>query len=174
MSNKLSRLIKLTSIIFLASISYNATAEWHYGLDVLTVKSDNSKKVNALVGVAGYQFKLSNKLVIIPEISIGTGVKKRHINKEEKKKLKLTYYFSGAIRGRYQVTDKFFVVAGPLMNKARFKITQGEITKERNGKWRLGFNAGVGYQLSSTLSAELSYGKTKDTNIWQAGLRYSF
>ncbi|MFT5759002.1 MAG: outer membrane protein assembly factor BamA [Alteromonadaceae bacterium] len=175
MSNKVSKLIRLISLIFLGSVTHTAAANWQFGADVLRVASDKTKAVNVLVGVAGYQFKLSDKFSIQSDLSLGTGVKKRNVSGEgSKNKLKLTYYLSVSTLGRYQVTDNFFVVAGVIANKSRYKKTTKSGSTERNGKWRFGLNGGVGYQLNSAFSIGLSYGKTKDNAIWQAGLRYKF
>ncbi|MCP4954190.1 MAG: porin family protein [Photobacterium aquimaris] len=171
MLNQIKGLIKVVGILVLTTFTNQALANWQFGVDVLSVKSDNQKKVNALVGVVGYQFKLSDKLSIIPELSLGSGIKKRSTNEG---KLKLTYYMETAVRGRYQLSDKLFVIAGPIVNKTRYKFKNKGVSNERNGKWRLGFNGGIGYQFGTALSFETSYSKTKDNSIWQAGLRYKF
>ena len=167
------QLVKVACVIGLWLVTGSAMANWQTGADILAIKSDNHKRVNAFAGVVGYQFNVSEKFAIVPEFTLGAGIKKRR-EKGSEQTLKLSRYMAGSLNARYKVSPKMYIFGGPTVDKVRYRVKHKTNGKHREGKWRAGLKAGFGYQISSAIAAELSYGQTKNDKLFRAGIRVKF
>lgn len=149
---------------------------WQTGVSYLHIKDDSNGK-DVSVGVAaatlGYEIKQGD-FSIIPEIRLGTGVKDDDTALQgQNVNLEVDRLASIGVKLQYEAADNLFVYATPTYTNLK-TTAKGSGVRVTESEKEFGVGLGLGYQFNKALSLDVGYEKYDDTDIVQAGIRYTF
>lgn len=167
-------MFKKISVMAAASLlSLSANANWVGGVSYINV-SDDTDGVDISVGVVagslGYEFKQSDQFSIVPELKLGFGVGDDNLFGAEVSVKTLT---SLSVRGEYLLNENFYIYAAPSYVNLDIEAKANGNTASEDA-WEFGVGGGLGYQVSDSTSAEISYETFDGTDFISAALRFAF
>ncbi|MFT4937226.1 MAG: opacity protein-like surface antigen [Paraglaciecola sp.] len=156
-----------------AFLSFTANASWVGGVSYTSISDGDDGitiDLGAITASVGYQFQTSEQFSIVPEVRLGFGISDDEISGVE---LSLKRFLALSVRGEYALNEKFYVFAAPSYANLEVEASFDRFSNTEDA-WEFGIGAGVGYQLSDTVNAEVSYENYDGSDVISAGLKFSF
>ncbi len=172
---------------------------WQVGLDYIHLTNQDTTadaKLPAIAASLGYQFRLSPKISLTPEISLGKGVNEDRlsglmsddgITPLENVRMELIRYLSASLKLGYDLSPDMAVFIAPTLSQQKLRIwgnmgcpenvvcvtaiSPFEVTED---DWSTGATLGGQFRLTSNLGLEASYSHHSDSKLFNAGIRYRF
>lgn len=182
----LGMLVVSSSFTTMAAES-NPSNTWYFGVDYLSFSFEGEgidfEPTAASVSL-GYKINGEGNWYIIPELRIGTGVNDDGISGGGASvDVDIDRFVALSVRAQYEFNNGLYFFVAPsygyveLTTTLRLPETEfyyAYSESETSDDWESGFSAGAGYQLTSTLSAEIIAERFDETDVVSVGLNFNF
>lgn len=125
-------------------------------------------------GYLGYNLPLKDKISIIPEGRLGTGLTTSSMENSALStndiKLGINYFLSLGAKAQYDIDSKVYVNGGLAFTKVSTKVKVGIYSASTTSNLRLGLSLGGGYKLSETLAIDARMDIVDDINMYSLGV----
>ncbi|NQZ83039.1 MAG: outer membrane beta-barrel protein [Colwellia sp.] len=182
--------IIISLVIVLCFTSFSTLAKWQVGMGIVDVldfqydslgnRYDTRNEIRGLTGISaslGYKYESWQQLYFIPVLMLATG-----INKEKhdfpKVTVELEHLVSLSMRMQYEFDNDLYVYTSGSYNNFRSKFSTTRFDDSAvayDAKETFGFGAGLGYNFSVPIAAELDLVRLdNDIFLINLGIKYSF
>lgn len=146
-------------------VSYSRISDDDAGVDI---------DLGALGGTLGYVVNPGSSFLFIPEFRIGFGVSDDSVALLGiPVTADLKTYYGVSFRGQFEASDNLYVYFVPSYINYDIEASGGGVTVSEDS-WEFGIGAGVGFNFTESVGAELSYETVDGTDVISVGLRFGF
>ncbi|XOV81074.1 MAG: outer membrane beta-barrel protein [Aestuariibacter sp.] len=171
--NKLFRALSAAALLVSGGVAADG---WQVGASYLHLSDDSGQRIglSALALTAGYEFEMTERFSVIPEVRLGIGTNKDDVNSlSGRMDVEIDRFTSLGVRLQYSFDNNVYLYAAPIWANLDISASSSSFSFSDDSS-ELGGAVGLGYRNAANWSFDAAYEKYDDTDTLQLGLRYHF
>lgn len=171
--NKLVRALSATALLISGGVAADG---WQVGASFLHLSDDSDLDIglSALTLNAGYEFEMTERFSVIPEVRLGVGTNEDDVYLGfGRTDVEIDRFTSLGVRLQYSFDNNVYLYAAPIWANVDISASSGSFSFSDDSS-ELGGAVGLGYRNAANWSFDAAYEKYDDTDTLQLGLRYHF